>query len=171
MVTLISFYTFLYITTLIVIFLYLYCFQVPTNTFFLSNSEFFSSINNYTKRGFLLKLLILQLSGLPPFCFFFVKVGLLTEVSYTSNLFVLTLIFLNFFLSTLFYLKIFNITNYQLSNATLRLLAVSSMSKDTTNMFFYRMLNFSYVVYTFLLFNILSALFFMDYFSIITVFQ
>ncbi len=171
MVTLTAFYTFLYIMTLIFIFLYLFCFEVPTNAFFLSNTEFFNVINTYTNRGFLLKLLILQLSGLPPFSFFFIKIGLLTEVSYSSNLFVLILIFINFFLSTVFYLRIFTITGTHLSNNTLKMLATSSMLLTKSNSIFSKHLNFTYSVYAFCLLNLLSALFFMEYFSIITIFQ
>ena len=171
MVTLTAFYTLWYILTLIAIFFYLYCFQIPTNAFFLSNTEFFNAINTYTNRGFLLKLLILQLSGLPPFCFFFIKVGLLTEVSYTSNLFILVLIFLNFFLSTIFYLRIFTVTNHQLSNNTLKLLATSCIIQSTSTSRFSHKFNFTYGTYAFLTLNIFSALFFMEYFSLITVFQ
>ena len=110
--TIIFFYIFFYILTLYTLFSLLLVFTPLSLYTKFSLYTLFNYLKLYTTHYFLIYTIFLVFSGLPPTIFFFLKVNILIFILNYINTFFLFFIFLSFFLSTLFYLKIFSYKNF-----------------------------------------------------------
>lgn len=131
--------------------------------------KIFSLIKLYTKHSWLIQLLFICLSGLPPFFFFFIKFNFLTIGFVKTSIFIQFLIFLNIVISTVFYLKIFLIKNFNYTNNDLKVLALSNKTLAKQNKK-QTMLKYNYMwkIFLFLFVNIFSIVFFFDFYLIIS---
>jgi len=64
-------------------------------------------INKFSKYKIIYFILLLSLTGLPPFILFFIKFNFLINILFKYNIFVIILIFFIFFFNMLFYIQIF----------------------------------------------------------------
>ena len=109
--TLILLYSIFYILLNIFILNYLYSTLMLKNissynlNFIIKFHKKYTNNNPFT-------MYFLLLSGLPPACFFFIKFTFLLNIISYINLITIILIIINLFLNTIFYLQIFNNTNY-----------------------------------------------------------
>lgn len=109
--TLILLYSLFYIIINIIILNYLYSTLMLKNISSYNLSFIIKFHKKYTNNNPFLIFFIL-LSGLPPACFFFIKfIFLLNIISYT-NLLLIILVIINLLLGTVFYLQLFNVTNF-----------------------------------------------------------
>lgn len=73
-------------------------------------SVLFQFVSTYVRTSWALKLLFIQLAGLPPVFVFFFKFNCLFYVLSTASFFVQLLTFINLFLGMIFYVQIFKQT-------------------------------------------------------------
>lgn len=132
-----------------------------SNYIFNNNSNF--SLNymiiyilKFNKLKNIIFVLILSLAGLPPFIMFFIKFNFLINTLYKTNIFIIITIFIVFFLNMIFYIQVFFHKNSQIS---------LNYKKNKKK----KLLNYSivYVITFFILFNMLSILFFSDFYFIL----
>lgn len=120
----------------------------------LSLPSIITYILKFNKLKNIIFILLLSLTGLPPFFMFFIKFNYLINTLYKLNIFLVLIIFLIFFLNMIFYVQIFFNKNEKL--------AVLLKKNKRKN------INFSeiYFIMFFIFFNFLSVLFFTDLFYI-----
>lgn len=152
-----------YFLTLSVLFFYILSYDLTEYVAQNSFTVVWFNLIKYFSNGWVLKFLLLQLSGLPPFFFFFVKFDFLLKSIISITLYLQILLFLNLLVGTFFYLKIFYIKSFKLSNAQLK---NSSKNQEILKTNLKKTVNqryrfwFSFYSYTF--FNIFSFIFFCD---------
>jgi NADH:ubiquinone oxidoreductase subunit 2 (subunit N) len=113
-------YMFFYFINLFFLFYFLYVTKLlPT----FSKTSFATGwfiINKYIEPSFCLKFILLQLSGLPPFLFFYVKFNFLILSLNSVIFYIQYLIFLTSVINGYFYLKIFSLPQQKFSNLNLK---------------------------------------------------
>ena len=102
-------FTYLQILGCLYLFINLYSNITVTPTMTINNLIIF--LNSYSSTSKIFLLLILFLSGLPPFMFFLVKLVFLLKILANTTLIIQLMLFFNFFMNMLFYLQIFQTTN------------------------------------------------------------
>jgi len=114
-------------------------------------------INKFSKFKVLYLLLLLSLSGLPPFFLFLVKTNILISILNKSNILDICFIFIIFFLNMLFYVQIFYNKNINYS------IKIENNKKNVKNINF----KLYYSIIFLLIFLIFSVFFFIDIFFIL----
>ncbi len=148
-----NFYIFIYFATLIILnFLILDQFKNKFNNFSLNNLLLY--ILKFNKLKTIIFLLLLSLSGLPPFILFFIKFNFLINLLYKTNFFIIMLIFIIFFLNMIFYIQTFFNKN---QNLNLKLIKLTKKNYH---------LNLIYFIIFFIFLNFLSIFFFIDFYFI-----
>lgn len=171
MFTLVVLYIFFYILTIAQIMWFCQLHGLTKNLTQMSFTNVWRGLTTYVKGGWVLKFLIIQLSGLPPVFVFFIKVNLISLSLKFASPFLQLLIFINLLLSMFFYLQIFSTTSDMPSKAILKDLTqgVSIMKRGELTQS-RRKYNF-YLFFCFVLFvNLFSFIFFFDFFVIISAF-
>lgn len=167
MFTIIYVYCIIYIVSLCFIFFFYTTNNLTSNFSKISLSQSISFINNYHNDGWLLKFFILQLSGLPPFFIFFLKLHYLLLVLKHLGLVITILFFLNVLFSMFYYLKLFMVPSLKITNNLLKLntvcLLTNVKNKQANKKYFFMILSF-----IFLFFNCLSFIFLIDFIFTIT---
>lgn len=113
-------YIILYMLTLLTLFYFLVINRFSRDCTQWGFVDFWNSCCVYFPDTWALKMILLQLGGVPPFFFFTIKIGfLIVSLAYVS-LFVLLLIFVNMLLGMFFYLRIFSLQSNISSNVSLK---------------------------------------------------
>ena len=155
-------YIYIYVITLFFMLLFFITFRI-TGLFSQINFSVFWQALIFFREGWIFKLLILQLAGLPPMFIFFIKFSFLVTAFNISTIFICSLIILNLIGGMLFYLQVFKLSTAVDKKEIIRLMTVNSpirlRSKQniTNNKFL-----FSFSIATFLFLNWFSAIFFID---------
>ena len=106
-------YLFFYITFMFILFCLAFInFPIQFLTQW-STSTFLIYISRYFKLKEVFFFIIFSLTGLPPVGLFFVKFNILSLLFYQSHIFVISLLFITFFLNILYYAQIFNLKNFK----------------------------------------------------------
>ncbi len=163
MFTFINLYIFAYVLTLIWFFYYIFVFKflnfIAQNSF----ANFWSSVNRYSNYNLPLIFLLLQLSGLPPFFFFAIKLNFLLLTINKAIFIIQFLVFLNILLNCFFYLKIFMSKDTKISNANLKAFAEEhDMLSNNSYRYNKRKYKFIYWFSSFIILNALSMIWFAD---------
>lgn len=165
MFTFIFLYILFYYITLFFVFFFFNIFNLPKNFLQLNVSDLWQLLSVYMPNSWNFKLLFLQLSGLPPMFFFYIKFNfLLASIEYTT-IFIQILIFVNLLCGTFFYLKLFATKNKKILNNNLKLLAENNSilrnnSFERTSVKY----KFVYLLFVFFFINFFSAVFFLDFY-------
>lgn len=155
-------YIYIYVITLFFLLLFFITFKI-TNLFSQINFAVLWQALNFFREGWVFKLLILQLAGLPPMFIFFIKFSFLVTAFNVSTIFVCFLILINLIGGMLFYLQLFKLSSAVdkkeiltliTKNSTLRLRSKQSV----TNIKFL----FMYLTVSFFFLNWFSGFFFID---------
>lgn len=123
-----------------------------SNTF--SLPAMMTYILKFNKLKNIIYLLLISLTGLPPFIMFFIKFNYLINILYKFNIFLVLIIFLIFFLNMLFYIQLFFNKNEKI---TLLLKKGKKKTFNFTDLYF---------ITFFIFLNFLSVLLFSDLFYI-----
>lgn len=167
MFTQIYLYIVTYVLTFLLIFYYFFVHNININIAQKNFTAVWSGLGMYFRQSWLFKFLIFQLSGLPPVFFFFLKFSFLIGSIEYINLVYVALLFLNIILGTFFYLQIFFSTNTKVDNNLLRSFVEDSPILVTTKKVNVKKLySCTYIIVTFLFFNIFSVFFFLDFYVI-----
>lgn len=170
MFTFVNLYMCAYVITMMWFFYFIFTFKLLT---FISQNNFvtfWTVITKYFKYNFVLIILFLQLSGLPPFFFFVIKLNFLLLSMYKVIFIIQFLIFLNIMLNCFFYLKIFMVKNFHISNDKLKEFSENYDIIDD-NCAHYNKKKYKYLYWFnfFLAINALSFVWFADvYYSVFT---
>lgn len=162
---------FMYIITLVFLLYFLITFKLTTYVAQNSFLVFWSIINTYFKPHWFLKFIFLQLGGLPPFFFFFIKFNFLI-VNLGNLIFYLQfLIFFNIVISSFFYIKFFFLKNITLSHWELEKFSKHYSLTDMLGKNSIRKIyNFIFIFYLFVFFNLFSVIFYTDFYIFFSVF-
>lgn len=164
----VNLYMFAYVLTMLWFFYFIFTFKLLT--FISQNSfiDFWSSIYKYFSYNLVILMLFLQLSGLPPFFFFVIKLNFLLLSIHKAIFIIQFLIMLNILLNCFFYLKVFMTKDVNISNKKLKELSdnydLISSSDYYRNKKIYKYL---YWFFTYLTINALSIVWFADVYYII----
>lgn len=155
-------YIYIYVITLFFMLLFFITFKI-TNLFSQINFAVFWQSLNYFREGWVFKLLILQLAGLPPMFIFFIKFSFLVTAFNLSTIFICFLILLNLIGGMLFYLQLFKLSTNLNKKEILSLVTKNSIlrlrsKQSSTNIKFL----FMYLTVSFFFLNWFSGLFFID---------
>lgn len=148
-----NFYILIYIFTLIQIQFILNMHHISSKNITIPYLIYY--INKFSKIKFIFFLLIISLSGIPPFLLFYVKFNFIINLLYKFNFLNTILIYLSLFLNMLFYIQFFFFKNINYS---------LNLKKKQIYLINYNNLYYS----LFYLFLILSSfIFFSDFYFII----
>ena len=171
MFTLAALYIFFYVLTLAQIMWFCQMHNLAKNVTQMSFTNVWKGTSIYISRGWVLKFLIIQLSGLPPVFVFFIKINLIALTLKLLSPFLQVIIFINLLLSMFFYLQIFSTTNATPSKELLKdLLQDTSMVDSTKWSYNKNKYNFYLFFTSTLFFSLFSFIFFFDLFVIIIAF-
>lgn len=160
-------YIYIYVVTLFFMLLFFITFRI-TNLFSQINFAVFWQALSFFREGWVFKLLILQLAGLPPMFIFFIKFSFLVTAFNVSTIFICFLILLNLIVGMLFYLQLFKLSSPVQKKEILSLITKNSplrlrSKQNITNIKFI----FIYLTISFFFLNWFSALFFIDIYILI----
>lgn len=151
---------YLYLLNYIVLYFIILYFTINILNLNLNNNIslnlFISFIKKYFKFNPLL-LVLLILSGLPPFSFFIIKVNILLKILENNSLFLIFLIFFNLLLTMFFYLQFFKLTNNLKINIKKYFKFNRLRNFNTRNHY-----NFTYIYVLFISMNIIYIYIFTD---------
>jgi NADH:ubiquinone oxidoreductase subunit 2 (subunit N) len=171
MFTYVIIYICLYFLTLGTLFFFLFAHRANPDCTKWSFVKFLSAYSTYSPYGWVIKFLLLQLGGIPPFFFFVIKMNFVIMSFAFVDIFLVLLIFLNVLLSMFFYLKIFSSQNEHISNETLKELLIHSDAKTlNTRKVNVRKYFFWMWFYFYVFINMLSVIFLNDLINIINYF-
>lgn len=120
MFTLVLLYILNYSIILLLVFFYLVIQKFNKNCAQSNFVEFLTASCAYSKGTWALKFLILQLSGVPPFIFFYIKFNFFnTSIQYVDFI-LLILMLINALLGMFFYLKVFSLNTDKYSDESLK---------------------------------------------------
>lgn len=167
MFTLIYLYILNYLLTTICLFLYFFIYNNSNTIIQKSFSQVWTITTLYSRQGWIFKLLIFQLSGLPPVFFFFVKFSFLVSSLAYLNFFLYLMLFLNILLGIFFYLKIFSVTSVKISNKLLKDACDGNNILDNTKKLTIKNIyKYTYYLIFFLFVNFFSIFFYLDIYII-----
>lgn len=160
-------YIYIYIITLFFMLLFFITFKI-TGLFGQINFAVLWQSLNFFREGWVFKVFILQLAGLPPMFIFFIKFSFLVTSFNVSTIFVCFLILLNLISGMFFYLQIFKLTTAVDKKEILQLITKNSLlrfrnKQNNTN----RKFLFILLTTTFLFLNWFSSVFFIDLYVIV----
>ena len=171
MFTYVVIYICLYFLTLGTLAFFLFVHRANTNCTKWSFVKFLSAYSTYSPYGWVIKFLLLQLGGIPPFFFFVIKMNFVVISLAFVDIFAVILIFLNVLLSMFFYLKVFSTESEHISNETLKELLINSdINTLNTRKVNLRKYYFWMWFYFYLFINIFSVVFLSDFINIINYF-
>lgn len=171
MFTFIFLYVSFYYITLAFIFFFFSVYNFPKNFLQFNNKKLWQIIDVYLPTPWFFKLLFLQLSGLPPMIFFFIKFNFLLAAIPHTTIIVQLLVFLNTLVSSFFYLNLFSSKNIIVNRDDLKSLTKHN-STIKNNHFNETKLKYNYI-YSLLFFyfiNFFSIFFFFDIFTYVNSF-
>ena len=172
MFTQVYLYILFYLLTVLILFYYFFVYRAHNSITQLTFSQIWSATTLYFKQSWIFRFLILQLSGLPPVFFFFLKFSFLLSSFNYLTIFLIVLIFINLLLSVFFYLKVYSATEVKTSNILLKKLTVDSpLSKTLTKKFAKREYAFTYFAILFIFISLFSFIFFIDFYFIVKCFM
>lgn len=137
----------------------------------MSTTNFMIFFQKYKHTKNLYLWLFFCLTGLPPVGLFFIKFNIFFYVLYQSHIFIIIILFLLFFVNMLYYAQLFNFRNFKKPIYTS--LTPQVFTIWNTNEFFgkfistYNTYYITLAVVNIIMFLILTALFFTDYFLIL----
>lgn len=155
-------YIYIYIITLFFMLLFFITFKI-TGLFAQINFAVFWQALIYFREGWVFKLFILQLAGLPPMFIFFIKFSFLVTAFNLSTIFICFLILINLIVGMFFYLQIFKLSTAVDKKEILQLITKNSLirARSKTNSTNKKFL-FIYFSVIFLFLNWFSGVFFID---------
>ena len=157
----------MYILTIFLIFLFFFTQKLEATISQVSFSHVWSTFDSYIYGGVTIKVLLLQLSGLPPFFFFFIKLTILLNSIFSVDFFMFFLIFLNMLLSMFFYLRVFTTTNSVFDNSFLKKLCSRTVFFNKTKIYCNRIFSYYLSFYVFIFFNFVALVTYLNILSIL----
>lgn len=171
MFTYVIIYICLYFLTLGTLFFFLFAYRANSDCTKWSFTKFLSAYSTYSPYGWVIKFLLLQLGGVPPFFFFIIKLNFVILSFAFVDIFLVFFIFLNILLGMFFYLKVFSLQGEHISNDTLKeFLLNSHVSFSNTRYVTVRKYFFWMWFYFYIFINSLSVVFLNDLIHIINYF-
>ena len=155
-------YIYIYIVTLFFMLLFFITFKITSLLSQINFSVFWQSLS-FFREGWVFKLLILQLAGLPPMFIFFIKFSFLVTAFNISTVFICLLVLFNLIGGMFFYLQLFKLSSAVDKKEIIQLVTKNSLlrlrgKQNATNAKFL----FSCLTAIFLFLNWFSAIFFID---------
>jgi NADH:ubiquinone oxidoreductase subunit 2 (subunit N) len=171
MFTYVIIYICLYFLTLGTLFFFLFSYRANSDCTKWSFTKFLSAYSTYSPYSWVIKFLLLQLGGIPPFFFFIIKLNFVILSFAFVDIFLVFFIFLNILLGMFFYLKVFSLQGEHISNDTLRELLLNSNVNLSNNRYITVRKYFFWMWFFFYIFiNSLSVVFLNDLIILINYF-